>query len=313
MQGPTVKTYFAKKMGLDPEKIVHVALTPCTAKKFEIRRGELHGAADHLGIPGLRDTDQVITTRELVRWTKAEGVDWNALEDSAYDSLMGQASGAGVIFGNTGESAPPEPAEPDPGSRVRGRAGDSGGNRRPDASGCGGLRHCQHPDLPAAYEGKRQAVPFRGGHGLPRRLHRRRSAQEHHAGCGRNPQTAHCRPLPAGRLHGAAHQPREPGDQTGLRGILRSAPQRDGRADAAHQLPGLQQPAERQPVSGEQPPFSLHKTASTAKAPGLPQNAAGRGPFFMDSGCDQPRRGRLGREGAVVRFFWCSRRCSAAS
>ena len=68
-----------------------------------------------------------------------------------------------------------------------------------------------------------------------------------------------------------------------------------------------------QPVSGEQPPFSLHKTASTAKAPGLPQNTAGRGPFFMDSGCDQPRRGRLGREGAVVRFFWCSRRCSATS
>jgi len=102
MQGPTVKTYFAKKMGLDPEKIVHVALTPCTAKKFEIRRGELHGAADHLGIPGLRDTDQVITTRELARWAKAEGVDWNTLEDSACDSLMGQASGAGVIFGNTG-------------------------------------------------------------------------------------------------------------------------------------------------------------------------------------------------------------------
>lgn len=102
MQGPTVKTYFAKKMGLDPEKIVHVALTPCTAKKFEIRRQELHGAADHLGIPGLRDTDQVITTRELARWAKAEGVNWNALEDSAYDSLMGQASGAGVIFGNTG-------------------------------------------------------------------------------------------------------------------------------------------------------------------------------------------------------------------
>ena len=116
MQGPTVKTYFAKKMGLDPEKIVHVALTPCTAKKFEIRRGELHGAADHLGIPGLRDTDQVITTRELARWTKAEGVDWNALEDSAYDSLMGQASGAGVIFGNTGgvmePCAPPMPISP---------------------------------------------------------------------------------------------------------------------------------------------------------------------------------------------------------
>ena len=50
----------------------------------------------------MRDTDQVMTTRELARWAKAEGIGWNALEDSAYDSLMGKASGAGVIFGNTG-------------------------------------------------------------------------------------------------------------------------------------------------------------------------------------------------------------------
>ena len=102
MQGPTVKTYFAKKMGLDPRKIVHVALTPCTAKKFEIRREEMRAAADYHGIEGMRDTDQVITTRELARWAKAEGVKWENLPDSAYDSLMGKASGAGVIFGNTG-------------------------------------------------------------------------------------------------------------------------------------------------------------------------------------------------------------------
>ena len=102
MQGPTVKTYFAQKMGLDPRQIVHVALTPCTAKKFEIRREEMHAAADYHSVAGMRDTDQVITTRELARWAKAAGIDWNALEDSAYDSLMGKASGAGVIFGNTG-------------------------------------------------------------------------------------------------------------------------------------------------------------------------------------------------------------------
>ena len=102
MQGPTVKTYFAKQMGLDPRQIVHVALTPCTAKKFEIRREEMHAAADYHGVEGMRDTDQVITTRELARWARAAGIDWNALEDSAYDSLMGKASGAGVIFGNTG-------------------------------------------------------------------------------------------------------------------------------------------------------------------------------------------------------------------
>ena len=102
MQGPTVKTYFAKQMGLDPRQIIHVALTPCTAKKFEIRREEMHAAADYHGVEGMRDTDQVITTRELARWAKAAGIDWNALPDSAYDSLMGKASGAGVIFGNTG-------------------------------------------------------------------------------------------------------------------------------------------------------------------------------------------------------------------
>ncbi len=102
MQGPTVKTYFAKQMGLDPKQIVHVALTPCTAKKFEIRREEMHAAADYHGVAGMRDTDQVITTRELARWAKAAGIDWTALEDSPYDSLMGKASGAGVIFGNTG-------------------------------------------------------------------------------------------------------------------------------------------------------------------------------------------------------------------
>lgn len=102
MQGPTIKTYFAKKMGIDPTKIVNVALTPCTAKKFEIRRDEMRSAADHLGIDNMRDMDHVFTTRELALWAKEKGIDFTALQDSAYDDLMGQASGAGVIFGNTG-------------------------------------------------------------------------------------------------------------------------------------------------------------------------------------------------------------------
>ena len=102
MQGPTIKTYFAKKMGLDPKKIVNVALTPCTAKKFEIRREEMSDAASYLSIEGLRDMDAVITTRELAQWAKEEGVDFAGLEDSAYDDFMGEGSGAGVIFGNTG-------------------------------------------------------------------------------------------------------------------------------------------------------------------------------------------------------------------
>ena len=102
MQGPTIKTFFAKKMGLDPKKIVNVALTPCTAKKFEIRREEMSDAADYLKIEGLRDIDAVITTRELAKWAKEEGIDFASLEDSAYDDYMGEGSGAGFIFGNTG-------------------------------------------------------------------------------------------------------------------------------------------------------------------------------------------------------------------
>lgn len=102
MQGPTIKTYFAKKQGLDPRKIVNVAVTPCTAKKFEIRREEMCDAGKELGIPGMRDMDYVITTRELAEWAKSRGIDFTGLKPERYDSLMGEASGAGVIFGNTG-------------------------------------------------------------------------------------------------------------------------------------------------------------------------------------------------------------------
>lgn len=102
MQGPTIKTYFAKKMGLDPTSIVNVAITPCTAKKFEIRRDEMKAAGEYLEIENLRDMDYVITTRELAMWAKEEGIDFLSLPDSNYDGLMGEGSGAGVIFGNTG-------------------------------------------------------------------------------------------------------------------------------------------------------------------------------------------------------------------
>ena len=102
MQGPTIKTYFAQRMGIDPAAIVNVAVTPCTAKKFEIRRGEMNAAARYLGLDGLRDMDQVITTRELALWAREAGIDFASLPDSPYDTLMGEGSGAGVIFGNTG-------------------------------------------------------------------------------------------------------------------------------------------------------------------------------------------------------------------
>lgn len=102
MQGATIKTYFAKKMNLNPEKIVSVAVTPCTAKKMEIRRDELCDAGKLLKKENMRDNDFVITTIELAQWLEEEGINFDRLEDSEYDSIMGRGSGGGLIFGNTG-------------------------------------------------------------------------------------------------------------------------------------------------------------------------------------------------------------------
>ena len=102
MQGAIIKTYFANKMGIDPNKIVNVALTPCVAKKMECKREELNSAGKYLNIDGLKDMDYVITTTELGAWAKEEGINLNDLSDQSFDKFMGNASGAGVIFGNTG-------------------------------------------------------------------------------------------------------------------------------------------------------------------------------------------------------------------
>ena len=86
MQGPTIKTYFAKKMGIDPHKIVNVALTPCTAKKFEIRRDEMCAAGRYHGDEAMRDMDFVITTREVAMLAKDEKFDF----DRYLDYMHGQ-------------------------------------------------------------------------------------------------------------------------------------------------------------------------------------------------------------------------------
>lgn len=102
MLGALVKTYYAKEKGIDPEKIVSVAIMPCTAKKFECQRPEMNSAGVLQGKPEIRDVDIVLTTRELARLIKRKGIDLNALEDASYDRLMGEGTGAGVIFGATG-------------------------------------------------------------------------------------------------------------------------------------------------------------------------------------------------------------------
>lgn len=102
MLSPMIKTYFAKRMNIDPEKIVTVCVTPCTSKKTEIQRPERNAAGIYWKKPEIRDTDYCVTTRELADWLKKREIDFTALEDSQYDSIFGESSGAGNIFGASG-------------------------------------------------------------------------------------------------------------------------------------------------------------------------------------------------------------------
>ncbi|HHV96475.1 MAG TPA: 2Fe-2S iron-sulfur cluster binding domain-containing protein [Clostridiaceae bacterium] len=95
MFGAVLKSYYAEKMGIDPSKIFVVSIMPCTAKKFEAQRPELSST-------GYPDVDVVLTTRELARMIREIGIDFKNLPDSQFDDPMGEASGAGVIFGATG-------------------------------------------------------------------------------------------------------------------------------------------------------------------------------------------------------------------
>lgn len=95
MFGALLKTYYAKKEGIDPNKIYVVSVMPCIAKKFERQREEMKNDE-------LCDVDNVITTRELSRMIKQANIEFTKLEDSEFDQPMGEATGAGAIFGTTG-------------------------------------------------------------------------------------------------------------------------------------------------------------------------------------------------------------------
>ncbi|HOV25922.1 MAG TPA: NADH-dependent [FeFe] hydrogenase, group A6 [Pseudobacteroides sp.] len=95
MFGAVLKSYYAEKMGIDPSKIFVVSIMPCTAKKFEAQRPEMSST-------GYPDVDVVLTTRELARMIREAAIDFNDLPERQFDDPMGEASGAGVIFGATG-------------------------------------------------------------------------------------------------------------------------------------------------------------------------------------------------------------------
>ncbi|MDR2526099.1 MAG: [FeFe] hydrogenase, group A [Oscillospiraceae bacterium] len=96
MQGAIIKSYYAKKMNLDPKDIFVVGIMPCTAKKFENKR-EAQSAVD-----GLPDVDISLTTRELARMIDGAGIYFRDLPEEEFDNPLAEGTGAAVIFGATG-------------------------------------------------------------------------------------------------------------------------------------------------------------------------------------------------------------------
>ena len=96
MFGAILKTYYAEKNGIKPEDMFVVSIMPCTAKKYEAQRPEMQN-------DGLRDVDAVLTTRELGKLIRRAGIIWKKLPDEEFDNdVVGDYTGAGVIFGATG-------------------------------------------------------------------------------------------------------------------------------------------------------------------------------------------------------------------
>ena len=95
MTGAIIKTWYAQKFNISVKDIVVVSVMPCTAKKFEITR-------ENQAASGFPDTDISITTRELARLIKCANIDFELLQDEEFDSILGDSTGAGVIFGVTG-------------------------------------------------------------------------------------------------------------------------------------------------------------------------------------------------------------------
>ncbi len=95
MEGAVLKTYYAKKMGIDPKDMFVVSIMPCTVKKFESERPEL--SEEHNA-----DVDAVLTTRELVRLFRMAGIDFDDLPEDDFDNPLGESTGAAAIFGTSG-------------------------------------------------------------------------------------------------------------------------------------------------------------------------------------------------------------------
>lgn len=95
MLGSILKRELAKKLDIEPEKLVVVSVMPCIAKKYEATRPEMR-------TDDRPDVDIVLTTQELVKLIRESNIDFPALKTESLDTPFGFKSGAGVLFGSTG-------------------------------------------------------------------------------------------------------------------------------------------------------------------------------------------------------------------
>lgn len=95
MFATVAKDIWAKEKGLERDEVTSVAIMPCVAKKYEASRPEFSRGLNY-------DVDYVITTRELIKIFQDSGIDLKELEDEEIDQILGEYTGAGIIFGRTG-------------------------------------------------------------------------------------------------------------------------------------------------------------------------------------------------------------------
>lgn len=90
-----IKTYWAKKMKINPKDIIVVSIVPCTAKKYEAARSEL-------SLNGKALVDYVLTTREAAYLIKKNAIDLNKLKPAKLEPIFNAGSGAAAIYGTSG-------------------------------------------------------------------------------------------------------------------------------------------------------------------------------------------------------------------
>lgn len=96
MLSAVLKDEYPHLKGVEPKDVYNVAIMPCTAKKDEIERKQLYSKT------GVKETDAVITTRELVKMLKKHKINLKSLPDTPFDNVYGESTGAGTIFCNSG-------------------------------------------------------------------------------------------------------------------------------------------------------------------------------------------------------------------